>query len=174
MTGIKFALRQAQVDDLPLLCQWTMSLQQEETGPDDLPVLVDLGERLYPWLENYLRDPNALLLIAETEGRACGFGLGFLASQPNSFTPYLFHGVIQLIWIEPAQRRHGIAAQMVNAMEDVFREHGVPYIDIQHTAVNQLATNFWQNAHYNQVAVTRRKFLESPLPIAPPLPASEI
>jgi ribosomal protein S18 acetylase RimI-like enzyme len=88
-----------------------------------------------------------------------GFALGFLQTQPNPFTPFQSHGVIQLLWVDDAWRGQGIARGLVSQLVAVFKESGAGYIEIQHIAANVPAASFWQDSGFDVCGMTRRKFL---------------
>jgi ribosomal protein S18 acetylase RimI-like enzyme len=144
-----------------MLLQWTIALQsyEAEHGKAMLPVVNNLAPLLGNWLNDLLSNPNSLILIAEDSQGPIGFILGFLQIQPNPFTIFQSHGIIQLVWVEERVRQQGIAAKLVEQMTTVLRESGAGYIEIQHIAANVPAVQFWQNQGYEACGVIRRKFL---------------
>ncbi len=155
------AIRQATANDHTQLLQWTLALQayEAEHGKAMLPVVDNIAALLGNWITDLLNNANALILIAEDNQKPIGFILGLLQIQPNPFTIFQSHGVIQLVWVDERARQQGIAAQLVEQMTKVLRESGAGYIEIQHIAANVPAVQFWQNQGYEACGVIRRKFI---------------
>jgi len=158
---VTHSIRRATQDDLPTLSGWTLALQhyEAEHGRAMLPVVDDLPVHLQKWIHDLLSTPNALLLVAEQGSAPLGFALGFLHTQPNPFTPFQSHGVIQLLWVDDEWRGQGIARDLVGQLVAVFKDAGAGYIEVQHIAANVPAASFWQDAGFDVCGVTRRKFL---------------
>ena len=155
-------IRQAQNSDHTKLLQWTLALQAYEAqhGHAMLSVVDNLPALLAGWLRDLQQNPQVLILIAENNGEPIGYILGLLQQQPNPFTVYQCHGVVQLLWVDDALRQQGIAAQLLDKMTSVFRELGAGYIEIQHIAAEVPAAAFWQKHGYDACGVIRRKFMK--------------
>jgi len=160
-----FTFREATIDDLSLILRWTQNLMDHEAMDKDieLPLNHNIYELLEDWLTNLIKDNNSLLIVAtnETESphQACGLIIGYLQLQPNNFTPFNMHGVIQMVWVEEGYRSKGLASQLVKHMEDTFNNLKIPYCEIQYSDTNDEAKSFWEKSGYQVVSHSCRKML---------------
>jgi ribosomal protein S18 acetylase RimI-like enzyme len=158
-----YSFREANIDDLPCLLNWTEDLMEHEAlDPDiELPLADNISELLEEWLKNLLEDNNALLIIANDESdesvSAHGLIVGYLQLQPNNFTKFEMHGIIQMVWVNEEQRNKGLASQLVNQMEVTFKNLKIPYCDIQYSSSNKEAAAFWTKAGYQKISQSCRK-----------------
>jgi len=159
--------RQANSDDLDQILVWTESLMEHESHGDEIevPLANDIHQQLKKWLSDLIHDNSSLVIIAQSdidESRKnvpLGMIIGLLQLQPNEFTQFELHGVIQMLWVSQQHRKQGLARQLVNHMEQTFSNLNVPYCEVQYSTINGEAEGFWQNLGYTPVSVTSRKIL---------------
>jgi len=156
--------RAATQHDLALLTSWTLALHQHEKQSAlfpqlELQVNANFPELVQQWLAELIEHQHTLIMLAEQDQQPVGMIFGYITPQPNNFTPYPCHGVIQTIWVDPVHRRKGIAQQLVKGMETCMLDNNVPYIEIQYLPGNQEAELFWQQQGYLPAHTTSRKFL---------------
>ncbi len=162
----KYSFREATIDDLSLVFNWANELMQHESLDKsiELPLVDDINNLLQDWVKNLISDNNSLIIIVSDETKSNAVPLGFIAGllqlQPNNFTSYIMHGVIQMVWVIPEQRNKGLAMQLVNYMEDTFNNLNVPYCEIQYSNSNNEAAVFWEKAGYQTISHSCRKRLE--------------
>lgn len=158
---MKLIIRQANDNDHQQLLQWTQCLQayEAEHGKAMLQVSDNIERYLEQWLKELQHNASSLILVAELDQKPAGFILGALLMQPNPFTVYQSHGVVQLLWVDEQYRQHAIASRLLEQISAVFKELGAGYIEIQHIAANVPAVNFWQKHGFEACGVIRRKFL---------------
>ncbi|PCJ50657.1 MAG: hypothetical protein COA74_02465 [Gammaproteobacteria bacterium] len=156
-----YLFREATLDDLPLIFKWTKALMEHESldAKLELPLTNNISELLEDWLRNLISDKNSLIIITtqSTETKPLGLIIGYLQVQPNNFTVFEMHGVIQMVWVDQEYRRKGLARLLVNHMEDTFQNLKVPYCEIQYSSSNVEAKAFWKKAGYEVTSVTCRK-----------------
>ncbi len=161
----KYSFREATIDDLSLVLSWVSELMQHESLDEhiELTLVDDIDDLLKNWIKNLITDNNSLIIIVSDNSQSNAVPLGFIAGllqlQPNNFTIYKMHGVIQMVWVIPEQRNKGLAMQLVNYMEDTFRNLNVPYCEIQYSTSNNEAEAFWQKADYHTISHSCRKLL---------------
>jgi len=166
MASVPYSFREATIDDLSLIKQWTNDLMNHEALEKniELPLADDINRLIQDWLINLITDNNSLIIIASDETTnppvSLGFIVGLLQLQPNSFTKFNMHGVIQILWVDPAQRKKGLAIQLVKYMEDTFKNLKIPYCEVQYSDSNDEALVFWEKAGYISVSHSCRKILE--------------
>ncbi|MFT5453073.1 MAG: ribosomal protein S18 acetylase RimI-like enzyme [Enterobacterales bacterium] len=160
-----YSFREAKINDLPLIVKWTEDLMEHEAMDESIEISLDdnVSELVSDWLTNLITDNNSLIIIAtddsQTPAKATGLIIGYLQLQPNNFTIFNMHGVIQLVWVEKELRKTGLATQLVLHMEDTFKNLNVPYCEIQYSDSNSEAKAFWEKSGYTKVSHTCRKML---------------
>ncbi len=155
-------LREYQDKDLDWVLSGLIDIHETEQDPlNALNIANDFQEQLTEWLKNLTSHPATLLIIAEQNNQSCGFILGMIELQANSFTTYTHHGLIQAIWIKDRYRRKGIASMLVKEMLNSFNEHQIPYCDIAYTPTNKTSIQFWEKMEFIPAQITARRFLHS-------------
>lgn len=157
-----YLFRQAAESDLNLLVNWTMDLMAHEALDNDLeiPLKSDIKTRIEQWINSLLKSDNALYIIADdSAGIPCGCILGIMQLAPNDFTEFTIQGLIQMVWVDESQRRNKLADQLVNHMEDTFKNLDIPYCEISFSISNQEAKGFWLTKGYQPVSQNCRKIL---------------
>ena len=125
----------------------------------EIPLTADVDIKIANWLTALIKSDSALFIIAESENQqALGCVLGLLQVAPNDFVDCPVHGLIQMIWVTPEHRRHGLAGQLLEHMEQTFRNLDVPYCEISYSVTNDEAKGFWERNGYQAVSTTCRKF----------------
>ena len=166
MVSVPYSFREAAIDDISLIKQWTNDLMVHEAldKNTELPLADDIEQLIEDWLMNLITDNNSLIIIASDEATNpplnLGFIVGLLQLQPNNFTQFNMHGVIQMLWVDPKQRKKNLASQLLIHMEDTFKNLKVPYCDIQYSDTNKEAEAFWDKAGYTKVSHSCRKIFE--------------
>jgi len=159
----KYTFREAIINDLPLILKWTEELMIHEALGDDLelPLTDNVSELIEDWLKNLISDNNSLIIIAMDNllNIPKGLIIGYLQLQPNEFTQFSMHGIIQMVWVEKEQREKGLARQLVVHMEDTFKNLQIPSCEIQYSSTNNGAKAFWDKLGYRAVSHNCRKFL---------------
>ncbi|KQX08069.1 MULTISPECIES: GNAT family N-acetyltransferase [unclassified Leifsonia] len=101
-----------------------------------------------------LQDPDALLIVAEAEGRVVGY---LLADAHRTF---LANGPVA--WVEEVKvtmRRSGVGSALMAAAEDWARDVvGAPYLAL----ASRRASDFYAALGYEESAVFWRKMLPGP------------
>ena len=130
-------IRSATADDLPLVCELWQEFNEEipdEPWRDD-----DLAEDL-AWLEQAIRDETVLL--ADEDGLAVarrrGERLGFL----------------EVVYVRPAARRGGLAAELVREVAVRLREAGIEMLELEVLASNTDARAIYERWGFRPVELT--------------------
>jgi len=160
-----FSYKEATIDDLSLILKWTKRLMSHEALDQDIELQLkkNISTLLKEWLKNLISDKNSLIIIANDESKtplsSAALIIGYIQLQPNDFTQYTFHGVIQMIWVEEEYRNKGLASQLVDYIEDAFRHLDIPYCELQYSDTNLEAETFWLKSGYHKVSHHCRKML---------------
>ncbi|WP_196137296.1 GNAT family N-acetyltransferase [Aliikangiella sp. G2MR2-5] len=158
---ITISFEQANAKDLPFLTASSLALQEFESKDEDLPLSLNKNfeKEIYAWLSEEINNPSSLLFLINSENRDIGFAFIKILSSPNSFTEYKSFGLIQSIWIEPEYRKKNIGKQVVALAEEIFKEQNIPYYEVNFTATNKTAEDFWKQCGLRVTSKTARKFL---------------
>ncbi len=160
-----FSYREATLEDWPLILKWTKQLMAHERLNNDIELQLkkNISFLLEEWLKNLIADNNSLVIItsdnSKTPPSPVGLIIGLIQIQPNNFTLYEFHGVIQMIWVEQTYRNNGLASQLVSYVEESFKQMDIPYCEIQYSDTNHEAEEFWFKSGYQKVSCNSRKML---------------
>ncbi len=165
MSNDNFFFREATVEDLPLILKWTEQLMAHESLDKtiELQLKENISQLLEEWLKNLISDNNSLIIIAIDKSKrpVCSAGLivSYIQLQPNDFTQYALHGVIQMVWIDKKYRNNGLASQLVDYVEETFIDMSIPYCEIQYSNTNHEAEAFWHKSGYQKTSHNCRKIL---------------
>ena len=100
-------------------------------------------------LRNYMRFPGATCVVAEIEGKICGF---CLAAWQDDI------GYIVTMDVLPGHRRMGIASDLLGDVEKKLLIAGVQAIWLETATENQPAIAFWQKHGFRKVRVRKRYY----------------
>jgi ribosomal protein S18 acetylase RimI-like enzyme len=130
-------IRPATADDLPLVRELWQAFNTEI--PDEPWREDDLAEDL-AWLEQAISDD--IVLLADSDGLAVarrkGDRLGFL----------------EVVYVRPAARQSGVAAQLVREVVSRFREAGAEVIELEVLASNAEARAIYERWGFKPVELT--------------------
>ncbi len=160
-----FSYREATKEDLPLILKWTVQLLAHESLKNEIELQLkdNVSLLLEEWLKNLISDKNTLIIIATDESKmpicSAGIIIGHIQLQPNDFTQYGLHGVIQMVWVDINYRNNGLASQLVAHVEETFVNMDVPYCEVQFSNSNCEADAFWSKSGYQKASHNCRKML---------------
>ncbi|HEX7226809.1 MAG TPA: GNAT family N-acetyltransferase, partial [Candidatus Binatia bacterium] len=107
----------------------------------------------------YVGREDALTLLEDVEGSPVGCFLASVGGSSFSASRVGKSGYIAVCWLEPANRRSGIAAKLVSAAEEWFRPKEVGVVELSYMVRNELATISWQRLGYQPFRVFSYKEL---------------
>jgi GNAT superfamily N-acetyltransferase len=109
-------------------------------------------QRLLGDVDTMLDDPEAITLVAETNGEAIGFITGRVSTRKH-MTPTTI-GFIGLAYVEPEHRRKGVGTRLVRSLCGRFKAAGVDEANLGYIYGNREATEFWRDLDFEPVRVT--------------------
>lgn len=155
------AVRLATLDDADAIARQTASVQQLHTDalPDVFkPPSVDLFPRSK--LAALLQDANAIVAVAESDGRVVGHIYGAVIRRTESeFNPPLSYIYIYQIGVADDVRRQGVGTALVGFMKDQARALGLTAMQVDHWAFNRRASNFFEKCGFSPMKIVRRRTL---------------
>lgn len=111
------------------------------------------------WRENIapqLEDENVCLLVAEQDGTLVGFMHGSVRENPPIFVERFVGHISDAIVTAPA-RHHGFGEQLVDAMIEWFRQHGIKVITLGAATQNPVAQSFWHKMGFTDYMTRMRR-----------------
>lgn len=106
-----------------------------EAGRHDAEAITRMSEAFAPWLAPRLADGRYFGWLAEQQGAVvAGLGMMWLDWPPHPLHSEPGRGYLLNLWVDPAQRRRGLARQLVERSIAHAREHGVAAIVLHPTA----------------------------------------
>jgi len=106
-----------------------------------------------PQIASLLTEYNAVSLVAREEGKIAGFIIGTVFFQKDGLT-----GHILTIDVKPVFRRKGIGAQLLMAMEKLFKEKGVQTCCLEAREDNTTAIELYLKLGYSKVGRLRNYY----------------
>lgn len=101
--------------------------------------------------ERYLaRIPDAIGVIAWDVGQPCGFVMGCVGKLVNGNLDDNYTDVVTLgrMWVDPAQRRRGIAATLIDTIERWTQQKGIQRLELWVMASNRAAHTLYTGAGF--------------------------
>lgn len=89
-------------------------------------------------------DPQTRAYVAEVGGRVVGYVLGAIVDLHPDLFDYVNAGFIADIFVEPAYRQRGIAAELVTEINRWFYAQGIRHTELQVAAANTGGLYFWE------------------------------
>jgi ribosomal protein S18 acetylase RimI-like enzyme len=133
-------VRSAAEVDLPALGRMGAALARLHHAWDEarfmLPDEVERGYRW--WLGEELRNPEAVVLVAERDGKVVGYAYGRLEERDwNALLDP--HGGFHDLWVDEEARQAGAGRMLAEAMIERLTTRGAPRIVLMTATANQAA-----------------------------------
>jgi ribosomal protein S18 acetylase RimI-like enzyme len=100
------------------------------------------------WIEGHLHsDRSAVFAAEEPGGGLSGYVLGTILDNPP-VVRWPSYGHVSELAVR--RRRQGIGTLLLEAMHGWFRERGLPYVEVNVSALNPGARAFWRKRGYGE------------------------
>lgn len=163
-----FAVREATIADILAVAALGAELVRlhHRLDPQRFEILSPQLEAGYArFLESRLRDPQAVVLLAESSIQAAGaadggdiVGYAFGQVEGPSWPDLLgVHGRFHDLMVRVDQRRHGIGAALVQAMIEHLRARGAPRVVLMTAWANNDARNVFEKLGFRATMVEMTK-----------------
>jgi GNAT superfamily N-acetyltransferase len=131
----------------------------ERHDPERFRVLPDVLDRYASWLPQRAADARSVFLVAQRDdGTLAGFTVGTIEPEvPIFWIPEC--GWIHDIWVEPLDRKHGVARLLIDAAIDRFKAIGVAQMRLHTGAFNDAAREVFAKAGFRTSVVEMLKML---------------
>ena len=156
-------IRAATPEDVPGVLPMVRALcaLHEAQDPDRFRVVPDVLDRYARWLPERAADPRSVFLVAQRDDATlAGFTVGTVEPEvPIFWVPEC--GWIHDLWVEPADRGHGVASALARAAIERFGRIGVAQVRLHTGMFNQAARDTFASVGFRACVV------EMILPIRP-------
>jgi GNAT superfamily N-acetyltransferase len=154
-------VRAATADDVPHVLPMVRQITalHERHDPERFRVLPDVLDRYASWLPQRAADARSVFLVAQRDdGTLAGFTVGTIEPEvPIFWIPEC--GWIHDIWVEPLDRKHGVARLLIDAAIDRFKAIGVAQMRLHTGAFNDAAREVFAKAGFRTSVVEMLKML---------------
>jgi ribosomal protein S18 acetylase RimI-like enzyme len=120
----------------------------------------EIKEKLIPYFERCLKDPNHAIYLARENDKIIGFIAGDIR---YSFFPYSSVGkiaYISAVYVDESIRKKGLTKHLENYItENFFRKNKVNYIELHCLTNNTVAKKCWESLGYSTFREQLRKKL---------------
>jgi ribosomal protein S18 acetylase RimI-like enzyme len=139
----QLTIRPAADKDLPVLGKLGATLMRTHYAFDERRFLMPAAdaEKGYAWfLGTQMRDPDAMVLVAEDRTTGAVIGYVYAALEPLSWKELRDAcGFIHDIAVDESRRRAGVASALIEAAIQWVREKGAPRVILGTAAQNEAA-----------------------------------
>ncbi|MEM2937140.1 MAG: GNAT family N-acetyltransferase [Candidatus Bathyarchaeia archaeon] len=119
-------IRHANEEDLQGIVRLSQKLGRDESAMDSMISPLPSEFQSPSWILKNIRGENAVVFVAEVEGKIVGYSLGWV-SQPWAYKGK--RGYICDCFVEKSYRRQGIGKALIKAMLEWFIEKGVECVE---------------------------------------------
>lgn len=164
-------IRPATANDVPGVLPMVRALcdLHAAADPDRFQVRPDVLDRYAAWLPARASDTRSVFLVAQRDDATlAAFTVGTIEPEvPIFWIPEC--GWIHDLWVEPPDRRHGLASRMTDAAVERFRALGVAQVRLHTASFNAAAGALFESAGFRPCV---REFI-LPLRPAPTAPSMD-
>jgi len=156
VTGLmaeKFVIRDMRVEDRPAVERFMAGLNDFEMkfSPDRSPG-EEIAEAHVDFLLGEVARLDGFTLIAEVDGKAAGFLLGYIDSLGDGDIhlreEFRRSGHISDVFVDPAYRRRGLTRAMLDEAERRFKSKGLAWMDLSFVDANDGAEKTYRAAGF--------------------------
>jgi ribosomal protein S18 acetylase RimI-like enzyme len=108
------------------------------------------------WIEENLGSERSAVFVAEAPEGLEGYCLAMILENPPVL-PHQFYGYVSEISVRP--RRKGVGGRLLEAAHAWFREHRLPYVEVNVSVRNDVARRFWRRSGYGEFLERLRRDL---------------
>ena len=151
-----FTCRLASPKDLTEITSlWSEGMAVHARLDPRFPLVTNAEERFRTYLEEVLKDRNALLLAAETAPHVVGYCLARVSQHPAVFSKQTY-GYINDLFVGAGHRRKGIGKALFEAAASRLRERGIQAFEVSLVPTNGMASSFWRKLGFTTRLETLR------------------
>jgi ribosomal protein S18 acetylase RimI-like enzyme len=146
--------------NLAAITRFVEAIQEHERSKvPELKPGAEIGKQYIEMLLKNVDEMNGIMLIAKSDGQAIGFVCTYIDEDDDLLLRDEFHShaYISDIYVEPDWRGQGIAAKLLEAVENEMSARGCKQIRICSKATNLISLKCYDKAGYERYEVIFRK-----------------
>ena len=147
-------IRAAEARDLPAVSVLAGMLVRQHHGYDALRFMLipDVESGYARFFKSQLREPEALILVAERDSVVVGYAYARL--EPRDWNNLLDAcGELHDLFVSDGARRQGVARLLVDAVREHLREKGAPRVVLHTASKNATARHFFASVGFRETMV---------------------
>lgn len=148
-------IRAGTAEDVPAVLPMVRTLcdLHQARDPERFKVRPDVLDRYAAWLPARAADPRSVFLVAQRDdGTLAGFTVGTVEPEiPIFWVPEC--GWVHDVWVEPAERGHGVGARLVEAAVERFGAIGVAQVRLHTGVFNEAARKVFASVGFRASVV---------------------
>ncbi|UCC67838.1 MAG: GNAT family N-acetyltransferase [Armatimonadota bacterium] len=129
-----------------------------QLDPEGFQMRADALDIWLPWLDEWLADPERVVLVADAGHHLVGYIFGKPEEGPPVYERRN-HGAISEVCVTAGWRRRGLGRQLVAALLDWFRERGLTEVHVSAATCNPVSNAFWRAMGFHPHTVQMRRAL---------------
>ena len=137
-------IRQATLNDLEILLEFEQLLIDYERN---LTSHIKVGHINYYDIESFIKKPDAIVIVAETNGEIIGSGYALIRSNKTYKTPdkYVYLG---FMYVKEEHRGKGVNKRIMNELIEWGKKSGYQIFKLDVYSNNSSAINAYQKAGF--------------------------
>jgi ribosomal protein S18 acetylase RimI-like enzyme len=151
---MKLTIRKARLEDAEQLAKLYLQFWEAHKNPSPLHeprVKVDYNN-LVKDAKKTIKDKEIYTYVAEENGEIVGY-IGFLIWTNISYFKIRKYGYIDEIVVDKKHRKTGIARQLLDFTEELFRKRGIRYIQLRVELKNEIAQKAWEKMGFKRDSI---------------------
>lgn len=108
----------------------------------------ELKAKFKTYLREAIANDKPLILIYKVEGEIAGFATFGIDQEDYFDTKIKRYGSVIELFVRSNHRQHGVGRKLMEKVEEYFRQRGIAWIELQDSAQNELAENFYEKNGY--------------------------
>jgi hypothetical protein len=153
--------RKAKKEDIPILCSWINKLVQHVSIVTSDEYLFAANKintvELFKTIQKDIKSPKSVIIIGEINKKPICFIKGSIGKSFVSDSKIKQIGYIEMCWIEPTERKKGIARQLECNLVSWFKNKMIKYVDVNYLIGNKDAEKVWKKLGYKPYRIASRK-----------------
>lgn len=152
MTAV--TIRPATLDDVPALGHMAAELvrMHHALDPERFLLVEPLEEGYGRWLGREASRDGALVLVAVRDGRVLAYAYATMEKR-DWMALRDACGALQDIWVEPGERRGGVARALLDRVLRELKERGAPRVVLSTAARNEGAQKFFESMGFRRTMI---------------------
>jgi GNAT superfamily N-acetyltransferase len=154
-------IRPATPRDAPRIKEMRLQTEahMEHSNPQTWRITPEGRQYIAAQIDTALQDPNKITLVAEKDTEIIAYAQSHVEHR-TLYTPSTV-AFIDLLHVDPAHRRKGVATQLVRDLATKFRRRGAQEVNLRYVKGNHEAQAFWTRLGLTPVIITANTTLET-------------